>query len=58
MPVLSKAKTGKLQLAAITVPPGFRDQICRLAHVRLKREIEPPHNLKIPSQGSEGSCLD
>jgi hypothetical protein len=51
----SKAKLGKFRLTAVPDAPDFRDWIYRPALVRLKEEIDPPDNLKILNQGSEGA---
>ena len=52
----STAKIKNFRLTAVADAPDFRDWQYRPALVRLKRELDPPDNLKILNQGGEGSC--
>ena len=56
MPDPSNATIKNFRLTAVADEPDFRDWQYRPALVRLKKEIDPPDNLKILNQGGEGSC--
>jgi hypothetical protein len=56
MPDPSDARIRNFRLTAVPDAPDLRDWIYQPALVRLKKEMDPPDNLKVLNQGGEGSC--